>query len=734
MCGLFGFSGKHPADLTKLRWLAVLNEKRGRDSTGVYSVKNNKAKEKTLYKTAVEASKFIMDENAVDAMRGAFHVVGHTRAKTYGVVSKETAHPFEYNLTTKVVGAHNGFITDAFVKRYIKEFELEATFPSGDTDVDSQIIFSVLSKTGADYKVLPRIEGGITTLYMAPDKYKDTIFAYKRMARDLHYGLTAEGIYISSEKEPLEIIGCHKVESMENDSVTIFKDGQVLDIVKLESPKIVVSLNQSRSNFGENATKEVKELFKDELPKESCHVSNYSNRKSVNRYFGGDNDDYWNYRSEKNRRDAKVNKNDEDYQDKLNLIIRNCVEEVTKLAPADIKTLVANHEADIGIDDLMDGLVFVELTASTNKETLAAWAVYDPTATKTVAAVTGVNGVAVLRYPVTECGMEKTLVLYDPIDSGQTHQFKVIPKSGRVMEVALEIPFQQKKTKGGSTDSQVDRDSRALNSTILDTGIVNEDKLLDTLSGSGVTLGPEKTHPRLLLNQTNSICSGRSEEQTSGVTKSKTSSPEYDANFEGVSDQRNRTFTREELKSIEILVEAKLINPNIFLTNFKSIKSSTEFTTAKGILNFFLSDIVKVEELLDDAALLKGNDALKFLSSKAIMYYAMLLLDYNITPDRSKYVHTSSGFAKTTNTVRLAWSYFKIQKWGSGILGELRIKRLMNAIEAGKLHKLNNTNLNSTAEVSEEKVGKFVRRMTMTPSVYDPMTLKRQDRLSLLGD
>lgn len=721
-CGLFGFSGKHPADLTKLRWLAVLNERRGRDSTGVYSVKNNKAKEKTLYKATLEASKFIMDEKANDALRGAFHVVGHTRARTYGNVSKDTAHPFEYNINTKVVGAHNGFITDAFVKRYIKEFELEETFPTGDTEVDSQIIFSVLSKMNADFNVLPKIEGGIATLYMAPDKYKDTLFAYKRMARDLHYGLTAEGIYISSEKEPLEIIGCHKVESMENDSLTIFKDGQVLDIVKLESPKIVVPLNQGRSSFGENVTKEVKELFKDELPAQSSQVSTYSNRKSLTRYFG-DNDD-WDYRDRNNRRDVKVNKNEEDYSEKLNLIIKNCVEEVEKIAPADIKTLIANHEADIGIDDLMDGLVFVELTASTNKEPLAAWAIYDPRATKDIAAVTGVNGVAVLRYPITDCGIEKTLVLYDPIDSGQTHQFKVIPKSGRVMEVALEIPFQQKKTKGESTDPQIERDTRALNSTIIDSGVAHEDNFLDTLSKSGITLGPKEAHPRLLLEQKNEIRSGHSQKSSSGITEPKTGKTEYDANFEGVSDQRNRPYTRDELKSIEILVEAKLVNPNIYLTNFKSIKGSTEFATAKGILSFFLSDLIKVEELLDDAALLKGNDALKLNSSKAIMYYAMLLLDYNITPDREKYIHTSSGFSKPTNTVRLAWSYFKIQKWGSSIIGELRIKRLLNAIEAGKLHKLNNNNLNTTAEVGKESVGKFVRRMTMT----------RLDRSTIPGD
>ena len=153
MCGIYGASTlpNQAADEIKLRWLAVENKSRGKDSTGIYTVKLDKNRSETLYKDAIPSDVFIKKMDFKQAVKGACEIIGHTRQATVGMVNKDNSHPFTYSIPEKVVGVHNGFVIqevarDKFVGKD-KEFEK-------DFEVDSQYIFAMLSKRGGDYKVL----------------------------------------------------------------------------------------------------------------------------------------------------------------------------------------------------------------------------------------------------------------------------------------------------------------------------------------------------------------------------------------------------------------------------------------------------------------------------------------------------------------------------------------------------------------------------------------------------
>ncbi len=441
-CGIFGFSGENPADNTAIRWLGVLNMSRGRSSTGVFTIGSDKGKTQTLFKEACDAEDFIMKLGFTQAITGATSIVGHTRASTSGATNQYNAHPFDSSVImegskveqkARVVGAHNGFVLQQIAKKY--GFDKE--FP-----VDSMLIFAMLSKYGGDYKCLPEIEGGIVAAFMVPDKYPDCVYLYKREARDLHFGRKREGIYYSSEKKPLELIGCEFVTPLRDNAITILRHGEVVDCIDVDRPKIIVPLLAGRDNWHQRIPKEelnkITTIFpelKQDTTETVTKYSNYERRGEEYHSMGGKQHKIG-FQPESFRPLPKEN-------DTLEIIghlvqhIKHDIGYITSKMPP-----IPTEQECYTPGDIDCGVVILKLISSKGDNDLPGWMVVDNMDDQ-IAGATALNGVTALKYIPMKCGNNRVIIIADPVEGKTKWEYTVKPEMGRVLEVTLQLPFPQ---------------------------------------------------------------------------------------------------------------------------------------------------------------------------------------------------------------------------------------------------------------------------------------------------
>lgn len=151
MCGLYGFETKKRATLTPAqkkqrenvtKALGVAMEKRGTDSSGVAGIAGRKC---NIGKACMPSKRFYLDDEAVRVFSKDINVlIGHTRFATIGDVIRRNAHPFRKG---DIVGAHNGGVWN-----YL---QIDNT-----VQVDSEVIFTELQRTGNDYRnVFKKLSG-----------------------------------------------------------------------------------------------------------------------------------------------------------------------------------------------------------------------------------------------------------------------------------------------------------------------------------------------------------------------------------------------------------------------------------------------------------------------------------------------------------------------------------------------------------------------------------------------
>ncbi len=198
MCGIIGFSGNNKKfSIDKVKMLMYLNsvERDSKDSTGFYT-KEMKEPYKNIFSAKTMIAYGDIDKNLTPSDL----LIAHVRKGSYGSVNNVNAHPFKVN---NIIGVHNGTLTS--VSEFCKKFEIKHE----GTKTDSYHLFKALAKVG-NATPLKAAEGTLAVLF-TDNEEPDTLYVYRNNERLLYYGFIEDSMYISSEKEGLDMIGCTDV-------------------------------------------------------------------------------------------------------------------------------------------------------------------------------------------------------------------------------------------------------------------------------------------------------------------------------------------------------------------------------------------------------------------------------------------------------------------------------------------------------------------------------------------
>lgn len=153
MCGIVGViakrtNGLFTSDVKLFTQMLYADQFRGTDGTGVYNVTSKNAvviekEPRTAHYFIARNDKWLEKLNSIDSMMA----IGHNRAATKGVLSKENTHPFTENHITLV---HNGTL---FTHRDL-----------ADVEVDSHAICHAFASKGHE-KTLQELDGAFALVW-----------------------------------------------------------------------------------------------------------------------------------------------------------------------------------------------------------------------------------------------------------------------------------------------------------------------------------------------------------------------------------------------------------------------------------------------------------------------------------------------------------------------------------------------------------------------------------------
>jgi hypothetical protein len=292
MCGIVGFIGlpNNTCDIRNIKYLIHMNEHRGKDATGIWDPING------VQKTLDKAEDFILDETI--RWSNTNILIGHCRSASSGAAkSLDGAHPHEFS---NVVGVHNGTLRDCYTLE--KKYN-EGKFHKKDCEIekidyytkytDSQLLYTIINNTGTT-RVLSHIEGSAALLFHDKNK-PNVLYAYRKEStgvdeRPLYYGLSSipnhSGLYFSSVEKSLKIVGCTDIKEIEPGHITIFENGELIEIIKINVQK---KIETSYRNYHNNSYS-------------SYYSNNYNNNTNNNSEF---NSNIFKDRWFQNKKDSK---------------------------------------------------------------------------------------------------------------------------------------------------------------------------------------------------------------------------------------------------------------------------------------------------------------------------------------------------------------------------------------------------------------------------------------------
>jgi hypothetical protein len=232
MCGLVGVlsNSKHGFSNIELDVFdnnLFINQLRGWDSTGVFSV-NNAGKTDWL-KVVGDVSDLWehdhWDKNKDSIRKKLFQngvaAIGHGRSATRGKVNEDNAHPFEVAREdgSKIVFVHNGTLSDYQNLPGLKDF-----------DVDSHWLARQIAKLGPE-EALGRVNGAMAVIWW--DSQDDSLNIFRNNERPLHMirattrknHKEADTIIINSVADPLKwLMDRHRLYSPSDQGIQFFTE------------------------------------------------------------------------------------------------------------------------------------------------------------------------------------------------------------------------------------------------------------------------------------------------------------------------------------------------------------------------------------------------------------------------------------------------------------------------------------------------------------------------------
>lgn len=254
MCGLTGYCGPN-VDLLKFDMIAIANESRGEDSSGICVAEDFIFKDTERYSTLRSSINFEKKFFEYDS----YNIMAHCRKRSTGSLSKKAAHPYivKDKDDRQLVLMHNGTISNrhALAKHYKQQMI--------DFETDSELLTRLIAdKTD----VLKYYEGGAALIWKYVDE-PDTFYVFKGASetlkkgqavmedeRTLFYAYLDGGMYISSMEEPLIIIGAKKTYSFPQNTIVKVVNGKIKskkrinrETLPIITPELPKDLTPSRS-------------------------------------------------------------------------------------------------------------------------------------------------------------------------------------------------------------------------------------------------------------------------------------------------------------------------------------------------------------------------------------------------------------------------------------------------------------------------------------------------------
>ena len=222
-CGLVGFSGKDPFNISLIRSLLWHNSlTRGEDATGLFSPSNG------IKKGVKKAIDFFDTDEFKSFDKTDNVLLAHVRKATVGNKDNpDSAHPWDLG---DIIFEHNGTLTN--YESLAKKYNIT------DYSVDSQVLGLALQenfKDGVPFKVLQEYTGAAA--FLMYHKERESLFIYRDSERTLYRGFLGTEMYVSSIPDLLEASGCSDVKLFEPYKVHEYKNGELINSCQIKRRK-----------------------------------------------------------------------------------------------------------------------------------------------------------------------------------------------------------------------------------------------------------------------------------------------------------------------------------------------------------------------------------------------------------------------------------------------------------------------------------------------------------------